>query len=126
MGVHHLLSMPQGGLPRRPLLWPPPVALSTGAYASSKRIRRAKLLVCLRQHRHALCAEALQQELRTLYQDQPPGQPPGPPAPLARATLLQASTQGSDDAGIAAMPRERRWHLGLDGLAPETPPCRTG
>jgi len=31
-----------------------------------KRIRRAKLFVFLRQHRHELCADAFQQDLLTL------------------------------------------------------------
>ena len=74
----------------RPPLWHPPVELSTAEHAIIKRIRRAKLFVCLRQHRHALCADALQQELLTLSKDQPQGQPPVPPAPLALAPLLQA------------------------------------
>ena len=46
----------------RPPLWHPPIELSTAAHAIMKRIRRAKWLVCLRQQRHALCADACQQE----------------------------------------------------------------
>jgi transposase len=60
-----------------------------------------------------------------LATDHPPGQPPVPPAPLALATRLQADTQVADDAGSAATTMERRWHVGLDGLDAETPPCRT-
>jgi hypothetical protein len=89
MGIHHLLSLPEGGLPMRPPLWHPSVELSTGEDAIVKRIRRAKLFVFLRQHRHDLFADAFQQELLTLYQDQPQGQPPVPPAHLALATLTQ-------------------------------------
>jgi hypothetical protein len=66
MGVQHLLSIPKGGLPMRPPVWPPPVELSTGEHAIIKRIRRAKLLVFLRQHRPERFADALQQELLTL------------------------------------------------------------
>jgi hypothetical protein len=66
MGVHHLLSVPKGGLSMRPPLWHPPIELSTAEQAILKRRRRAKLLVFLRQHRHALFAAALQQELLTL------------------------------------------------------------
>ena len=64
----------------RPPLWPPPVELSTVDHAIIQRIRRATLFVFLRQHRHALFAAALQQELLTLSKDQPQGQPPVPPA----------------------------------------------
>ena len=62
----------------RPPLWHPPLELSTAEQAIIKRIRRAKLFVFLRQHRHALFADAFQQEFLTLYKDQPQGQPPCP------------------------------------------------
>src|SRR5512145_3190701 len=96
----HLRSVPQGGLPMRPPLWPPPVELSTAEHAIIKRIRRATLFIFLRHHRHTLLADPLQQELATLSKDQPQGHPPVPPAQLALATLLQASTQVSDDEVI--------------------------
>ena len=110
----------------RPPLWHPPVELSTGEHARLKRIRRATLLVCRRQHRPALFADALPQERLPRSTDQPPGQPPVPPAHLALATLLHASPQVSDDAGIAATTMERRWPVGLEGLAAEPPPCSNG
>ena len=47
----------------RPPLWHPPVDLSLAAHAISKRIRRAKLFVLLRQHRHTLFAAPFQQAL---------------------------------------------------------------
>src|SRR5215475_11156167 len=126
MGDHHLLSVPRGGLPMRPSLWHPPIALSTAEHAIIKRIRRAKLFVFLRQHRHALFADAFQQELMMLYKDQPQGQPPLPPAQLALATLLQAYTQVSDDEVIEATTMDRRWQLVLDCLDAETPPFSKG
>ena len=61
-----LLSTQQGGSAMRPPLWQPPVELSTADHAIIKRIRRAKLFVFLRQHRHTLFADPLQQELATL------------------------------------------------------------
>ena len=63
----------------RPPLWHPPIELSTAEQAIIKRIRRAKLFVFLRQQRHTLFAAAFQQELMTLYKDQPQGHPPVPP-----------------------------------------------
>jgi hypothetical protein len=110
----------------RPPLWHPPIALSTAEQAILKRLRRAKLFVFLRQHRHALFAAAFPQELLTLYKDQPQGQPPGPPAHLALATLLPAYTQVSDDAVIAATTMDRRGPVVLDCLDTETPPFSTG
>ena len=110
----------------RPPLWYPPVELSPAEHAIIKRIRRAKLFVFLRQHRHTLCAEAFQQELSTLYKDQPQGHPPIPPAQLALATLLQAYTRVSDDEVIEATIMDRRWQLVLDCLDCETPPFSKG
>src|SRR5215510_11605711 len=86
----------------RPPLWHPPVELSPAEHAIIKRIRRAKLFVFLRQHRHTLFADAFQQALLKFYKDQPQGHPPVPPAQLALATLLQAYTQVSDDEVIEA------------------------
>jgi len=110
----------------RPPLWHPPVELSTAEHAIIKRIRRAKLFVFLRQHRHELFADALQQERMTLSKDQPQGHPPGPPAQLALATIVQASTQVSDNDVIEATTMDRRWQLVRDGLDAETPPFSKG
>ena len=110
----------------RPPLWHPPIELSTAEQAIIKRIRRAKLFVFLRQQRHTLFAAAFQQELMTLYKDQPQGHPPVPPAQLALATLLQAYTQVSDDEVIEATTMDRRWQLVLDCLDCETPPFSKG
>src|SRR5215510_1675238 len=126
MGDYHLLAVPEGGLPMRPPLWHPPVDLSPAEHAIIKRIRRAKLFVFLRQHRHTLFADPFQQELLTLYKDQPQGHPPVPPAQLALATLLQAYTQVSDDEVIEATTMDRRWQLVLDCLDCDTPPFSKG
>jgi hypothetical protein len=64
-----------------------PLALSTAEQAIIKRIRQAKLFVCLRQHRHERFGDNFQQELAALYTDRPQGQPPVPPAQLALATM---------------------------------------
>jgi transposase len=57
-----------------------------------KCIRRAKLFVFLRHHRHELFTDAFQQELAMLYKESPQGYPPVPPAQLALATILHAYT----------------------------------
>src|SRR5215475_14141251 len=126
MGDHQLLSSLKGGLPMRPSLWQPPVELSTAEHTIIKRIRRAKLFVFLRQYRHALLAEALQQALLMLDKDQPQDQPPVAPAQLALATLLQAYTQVSDDEVIEATTMDRRWQLVLHCHDAETPPFSKG
>ena len=110
----------------RPPLWHPPVELSTAEHAIIKRIRRAKLFVFLRQHRHRLFADAFQQDLLTLYKDQPQGHPPIPPAQLALATLLHAYTRVSDDEVLEATTMDRRWQMVLACLDCETPPFSKG
>lgn len=85
-------------------------------------MRRARLFVFLREHRHELFDEEFQAELAGAYADSPKGQPPVPPAQLALATVLQAYTGVSDDEVIEATIMDRRWQLVLDcmdaGLAP--------
>ena len=60
----------------RPSFWQPPVEPSADEQAIIQRIRRAKLFVFLRHHRHELFDEAFQADLAKLYQDSPLGQPP--------------------------------------------------
>jgi Transposase DDE domain/Transposase domain (DUF772) len=100
----------------RPTFWQPPVEPSAGEQTIIKRIRRAKLFVFLRQHRHELFDETFQEELAGLYQDSPLGQPPIAPAQLALATILQAYVGISDDEVIEATIMDRRWQLVVDCL----------
>ena len=106
----------------RPPLRHPPIELSMAEQAIIKRIRRAKLFVFLRQHRHELFRDTFQQELAALYRDRPQGQPPVPPAQLALATILQAYSGVSDDEVIEATTMDRRWQVVLDCLDSDMPP----
>jgi hypothetical protein len=110
----------------RPGVWCPPVEPSQAEQTVIKRVRRAKLFVFLRQHRHELFDEQFQAELARLYADRPKGRPPVPPAQLALATILQAYTQASDDEVIEATLMDRRWQLALDCLDTEHPPFAKG
>jgi transposase len=110
----------------RPVLWQPPVALSVEEQRIVGRIRRAKLFVFLREHRHELFSEAFQGELAILSADSPLGQPPIAPAQLALALILQASTGISDDEVIEATLMDRRWQLVLDCLDCPDPPFSKG
>jgi transposase len=116
----------QKGESMQPALWQPPIEPSAAEQAIIKRIRRAKLFVFLRQHRHTLFTDAFQQELAGLYRASQRGQPPIPPAQLALATLLQAYTGASDDEVIEALTMDRRWQLVLDCLDTEEPPFSKG
>ncbi len=110
----------------RPVQWEPPIELSATEQVIVKRIRRAKLFVFLREHRHEVFDAAFQEELASLYQDSPRGQPPVAPALLALATILQAYTGASDDEVIEASQLDRRWQLVLDCLDTEEAPFGKG
>ena len=110
----------------RPALWNPPVEPSSAESTIIKRVRRAKLFVFLRLHRHELFNETFQTELAATYADRPKGQPPIPPAQLAMAVILQAYTRVSDDEVVEATLMDRRWQLALDCLNAETAPFSKG
>ena len=110
----------------RPSLWQPSVGLSVQEEHIVARIRRAKLFVFLRHHRHELFDETFQQELATLYQPSKRGHPPTAPAQLALAVILQAYTGVSDDEVIEAALMDRRWQLVLDCLDTEQAPFGKG
>ena len=100
----------------RPMPWQAPVDLSPEEQAVARRVRRAKLFVFLRTHRHTLFDAAFQEELATLYADRPKVQPPVPPARLALVTLLHAYTGASDAEAVEATVMDRRWQRALDCL----------
>jgi len=110
----------------RPVVWRPPVEPSPAEQAVIKAVRRAKLFVFLREHRHELFDEQFQAELAEAYVDSPKGQPPVPPARLALATILQAYAKVSDDEVIEATVMDRRWQLVLDCMGVEEPPFSKG
>src|SRR5712692_1487534 len=116
----------QGGSMVRPVIWWPPAEPSPAEQAVIKAVRRAKLFVFLRLHRHELFDEEFQGELAQAYTDSPKGQPPVPPAQLALATILQAYTGVSDDEVIEATVMDRRWQLVLDCLDSGQPPFAKG
>jgi hypothetical protein len=110
----------------RPGVWRPPVEPSAAELAVMKAVRRAKLFVFLRQHRHELFDEEFQAELAGSYAGCPKGQPPVPPAQLALATVLQAYTGVGDDEVIEATVMDRRWQLVLDCMDADRPPFAKG
>ena len=78
----------------RPSPWHPPVEPSCVEQTIIKRIKRAKLFVFLRHHRHELFDNAFQEELAALYAPSLRGQPPIPPARV-RPCNHSASLHGS-------------------------------
>src|SRR2546421_10090883 len=106
----------------QPSPWQPPVELSVQEEQIVKKIRKAKLFVFLRQHRHELLNEAFQQELARLYRKAERGQPPVAPARLALALILQAHMGVYDDEAIDATDIHRRWRLVLECLVADPGP----
>lgn len=106
----------------QPPLWHPPVELSNTEQAIVNRIKRAKLFIFLRQVRHQLFDDEFQTELAKIFDDNPKGQPPIPPAKLALVTILQAYTGASDDEAIESLLMDKRWQLVLDCLECEQAP----
>jgi hypothetical protein len=110
----------------RPVVWRPAAEPSPAEQAVIEAVRRARLFVFLRLHRHELFDERFQAELAQAYVDSPKGQPPVPPARLALATILQAYTKVSDDEVIEATVMDRRWQLVLDCMDAGEPPFSKG
>lgn len=110
----------------RPRLWQPPVECSRLEQEVIKRVKRARLFVWLREHRHELLDEAFQAELAGMYDPRPLGQPPVPPAQLALATILEAYSGVSDDEVLEATVMDRRWQLVLDCMDHAQPPFSKG
>jgi Transposase domain (DUF772) len=110
----------------QPSHWHPSVELSEQEEQIVNRIRKAKLFVFLRRHRHELLDEEFQQELAALYQPSKRGQPPIAPAQLALATILQAYMGISDDEVIEATLMDRRWQLVLNCLDADQAPFSKG
>lgn len=110
----------------QPSHWRPSVELSEQETHSVKRIKKAKLFVFLRKHRHELFDEAFQQELASLYRETERGHPPIAPAMLALALILEAYTGVSDDEVIEATVMDRRGPLVLDCVDTQEPPFSKG
>ena len=110
----------------RPVVWRPLTEPSPFDQAVIKAVRRAKLFVFLRLHRHELFDEQFQAELAKFDLYSPNGRKPVPPARLALATILQAYAKVSDDEVIEATVMDRRWQLVLDCMNAEEPPTSKG
>ena len=96
----------------QPLLWQPSIELSAQEEQIVKRIRKAKLFVFLRQHRHELFDEAFQKELASLYRKAERDHPPVAPAVLALALILFRSGLLASITSLLWLPKSRFRPLG--------------
>jgi hypothetical protein len=110
----------------RPAIWLPPVEPTPEERAVMRLVRRAKLFVFLRNHRHEIFDEQFQRELAHIYGASGLGRPAIAPARLALATILQAYTGVSDDEALEATVMDRRWQLVLDCMDAKQAPFSKG
>lgn len=110
----------------RPATWSPPVEPTPEERAVMRLVKRAKLFVFLREHRHEIFDEGFQEELGAIYRDGVLGRPAIPPARLALATILQAYTGVSDDEVVEATVMDRRWQLVLGCMDAKEAPFSKG
>ncbi len=110
----------------RPPIWTPPVQPTPEERTVMRLVKRAKLFVFLREHRHEIFDEDFQEELGAIYHEGGLGRPAIPPAQLALATIVQAYTGVSDDEVVEATVMDRRWQLVLDCMDAKKPPFSKG
>jgi len=107
--------------------WKPNTPLSRSEKLICKRLKHTgKLFVFLREQRHRIINETIDQELAGMYHDHPRGKAAVPPALLAMATLLQSYEQKSDAAAILESVFDKRWQMVLGCLGNESPPFSQG
>ena len=101
--------------------WECPVPLSKKEKLICNKLKtHGKLFVFLRNNRHLIFDEKINQQLIAMYADHPKGKPPVPAAQLAMATLLQSYEQKSD-AGSTAEPVYERHRVHARGRHSQRP-----
>lgn len=107
--------------------WECPVLLSKKEQLICNKLKiHGKLFVFLRNHRHVIFNDEINQQLIAMYADHPKGKPPVPAAQLAMATLLQCYEQKSDAGATLDAMFDIRWKMVLNCLDDETAPFSQG
>ncbi len=107
--------------------WECPVPLSKKEKLICNKLKtNGKLFVFLRNYRHVIFNNEINQQLIDMYADHPKGKPPVPAALLAMATLLQSYEQQSDAGATLDSMFDIRWKMVLDCLGEESPPFSQG
>lgn len=109
--------------------WDCPTELSKKEQFICSKLRNSgKLFVFLREYRHRIFDEQMEQKLLNLYANHPTGKPPVPAAMLAMASLLQCYEQKSDAAATLEAMFDVRWRMVLNCLSndDETAPFSQG
>lgn len=77
----------------RPAIWAPPVEPTPEERVVMRLVKRAKLFVFLREHRHEIFHEGFQEELGAIYHDSVLGRPGSPWQPSCRPTPASPTTR---------------------------------
>lgn len=110
-----------------PRYWECPEALTKKEERICKKLKTCgKLFVFLREKRHLIFSDDMNQKLMAMYADHPKGKPPVPAAMLAMATLLQAYEQKSDAGATLEAMFDQRWQMVLNCLGTEDAPFSQG
>lgn len=102
-------------------LWTPPVELSRGEQYIVKRCEKRRVFVFLRELRHLIFDESIQQQLASAYSTTERGRERVPPAQLALAVLLQAALRVPDHEVVELTVMDRRWQMVLNCAGAEEP-----
>ena len=100
-------------------IWKPPVELSEAEKFVVESCKKRRVFVFLRELRHRIFDEPLQQKLMAAYSSVERGKSRVPPAQLGLAVLLQAAL-GAPDHDVAELTvMDRRWQMVLDCMGVE-------
>jgi len=109
------------------LRWNPSVEISRQEEYLLKRCqKKRRLFAFLRENRHRIIDEALQQELEGMYRDTGAGKDPVCPAQMAVALILQGYLRVSDADAVELSVADLRWQMVLDRLGKTTPAFSQG
>lgn len=101
-----------------PERWTPPVETTPAEDKLLKLLKKQKLWVFLRRHRHELIDDEVREKLGQMYASSGRGKPVSPER-LALALVLQVFTGLSDHEVPIATATDRRWRMVLDLLDQE-------
>src|ERR1700722_6680537 len=107
--------------------WKPRVEQTKKEQLIMKRLGRVRALFgFLREKRHVIFDDVLQDRLEEMYRQTGAGEAPHAPALLCMVALLQGYVGASDAEAVEMSVMDRRWQLVLDCLDVEEPPLSQG
>ncbi len=107
--------------------WNPPTRQSKQEKVLLKRCRnKRKLFAFLREHRHEIFDDAIQDELESMYRDTGAGKDPVAPALMAMALILQGYLGVSDGDAVESTIVDLRWQMVLGRLGAVEPAFSQG